>query len=66
MPNSDISQIFLNDRFLFVQASSPSKNNPKTLYNYTWVMTRGSRTYTKAFHTIKHDSYLNRIDLNSD
>lgn len=66
MPGSQVTQIFLNERFVFVQAASPSQKNPKQSFNYTWVLTRGSRTYTRAFHVFKHSSIQNRIDLNFD
>lgn len=49
-----------------MQAASPSSKDPKVSFNYTWVLTRGSRTYTRAFHVFKHSSIKNRIDLNFD
>lgn len=65
MPDSDISQIFLNERFVFVQASSQDPDT-KTMYYYTWVLNRGDRTYTHAFQVIKHPNAAVRIDLNFD
>jgi hypothetical protein len=61
MPDSIVSQIFLNERFVFIQ--SQSQFNDIT-YNYTWIMNRGDRTYTKAFKVIKHNSAKTIIDLN--
>ncbi len=63
MPDSKVSQIFLNDRFVFIQSSSTAEN---TTYNYTWIMNRGDRTYNKAFKTIRHASAKTIIDLNED
>ena len=63
MPDSIVSQIFLNERFVFIQSSSSAEN---VTYNYTWIMNRGDRTYTKAFKIIKHGSAKTIIDLNED
>jgi hypothetical protein len=35
-------------------------------YNYTWIMNRGDRTYSKAFKVIKHDTAQTVIDVNED
>jgi hypothetical protein len=63
MADSRISQIFLNDRFVFVQSSS---TEGKVTYNYTWILNRGDRTYTRAFKVLKHDSRNIFIDLNEE
>jgi len=41
-------------------------NDDKTVYNYTWVLNRGDRTYTKAFHVVKHSNMNTFIDFNLD
>ncbi len=46
-----------------MQSSSVGSN---FTYNYTWILNRGSRTYTKAFKTIKHSTAKTIIDLNED
>ena len=65
MPNSTVTQIFLNNRFVFAQANSKSASGDIN-YHYTWVLTRGSRTYTNAFHVMNHSTEFTRIDLNAD
>ena len=64
MTNSVVSQVFLNDRFVFVQSNSIADDG--TTYNYTWVMNRGDRTYSRAFKIIKHNTSQTFIDLNQD
>jgi hypothetical protein len=63
MPGSSIGQIFLNDRFLIVQAAS---EGDELLFNYTWIFNRGDRTYNRAFKVLSHDTPNTRIDFNMD
>ena len=49
MENSTVKQIFLNDRYLIVQASAMDN---------TWIFTKGSRTYLNAYHVIHHNSSI--------
>lgn len=63
MADSRISQVFLNDRFVFVQSSS---TDGTMTYNYTWILNRGDRTYTRAFKVLKHNSSNIFIDLNEE
>ncbi len=63
LPGSAVSQVFLNTRFVVLQAVS--KENGNTYY-YTWILNRGDRTYSRAFTVIKHDSAKVLIDLNED
>ena len=35
-----------------------------TVYNYTWILSRNDRTYTKSFKVIKHESSNTFVDLN--
>lgn len=63
MPDSVISQVFLNTRFVFIQSSSTDSN---VVYNYTWILNRGDRTFSRAFHVIKHATSNVLIDLNEE
>lgn len=63
MPDSVVSQVFLNTRFVFLQSSSMDSG---VTYNYTWILNRGDRTYSRAFHVIKHNTSNVIIDLNED
>ena len=57
MENSKIKQVMLNDQYLFVQSSAEAEiGNAVTKYDYTWVFTKGSRTYLNAYHVIDHNS----------
>lgn len=60
MENSNVKQIFMNDRYLIVQSSADAYNstNPKFEIDYTWVFTKGSRTYLNAYHVINHNSSI--------
>ena len=49
---------------MFLQSSSIDDEG--TVYNYTWVMNRGDRTYSRAFKTIKHKASETFIDLNQE
>lgn len=63
MPNSAVSQVFLNERFVFVQSLSVAGN---TTFNYTWVLSRGDRTYGQAVQIVKHGTANTFIDLNEE
>lgn len=63
MPDSQVRQVFINERFVVVLSSSVDSG---TVYNYTWILSRGDRTYTKAFLVIKHDTINTFVDLNTD
>ena len=57
MENSKIKQVMLNDQYLFVQSEVEAETeNVITKYEYTWVFTKGSRTYLNAYHVIDHNS----------
>lgn len=36
------------------------------LYNYTWIFTKGSRTYTNAYKVISHTASDVILDFNSE
>lgn len=65
MENSTIKQILLNDNYLFVQSSAMAKNdtNPSFEIDYTWIFTKGSRTYLNAYHIIDHNSSIVEIEF---
>lgn len=63
MPDSVVRQVFLNERFVIVLSSAYVAS---TQYNYTWILSRNDRTYTKAFQVIKHDTSNTFVDLNLD
>ncbi len=61
MPDSIVTQVFINTRFVFVQSSSVDNN---VVYNYTWILNRGDRTFSRAFKVLKHNFANTLIDLN--
>lgn len=65
MENSTIKQVLLNDNYLFVQSSAMAKNetNPSFEIDYTWIFTKGSRTYLNAYHTIDHNSSIVEVEF---
>jgi hypothetical protein len=64
LPDSSVSQIFLNERFIFVRSSS--SDSTSAIYDYTWTFTRGDRTFSRAFAVMKHESSNTMVDLNSE
>lgn len=58
--HSHIRSVTLNDRYLIVQSAAnvtaSSDQNVETELDYTWVFTKGSRTYMNAYHVIDHNS----------
>lgn len=64
MPGSSVKQIFINYRFVVIFSSSSFDDSPSSVYNYTWILNRGARTYTKAFHVMKHSNMNTFIDFN--
>lgn len=58
MANSYVKQVFLNDKYLVVQSTAMGSNatNPEFEVDYTWVFSKGSRTYLNAYHVINHNS----------
>ena len=47
----------LNDEYIFVQSSSKVENETNAIhYDYTWIFSKGSRTYLNAYHIINHES----------
>ena len=63
LPDSLVIQLFLNERFLFVRSSA---SDGTANYNYTWVFTRGDRTFSRAFAIMSHGSSNTFIDVNEE
>ena len=65
MPNSLVEQISLNSKYVVVQSHTLENSTGKpVVYNYTWILTRGFRTYTRAYKVIKHNTFKTFMDLN--
>lgn len=66
MQESRVHNIIIDEKYLVVQASANSTNNDSTwqVLNYTWIFTKGSRTYQNAYKVINHDSNDVLIDMN--
>lgn len=59
MEHSHVKQVIINDQFVVVQsaANATSDEKPKGFeIDYTWVFSRGARTYTNAYAVINHNS----------
>ena len=63
LPDSLVSQVFLNDRFIFVRSTA---SDGSTNFNYTWTFTRGDRTFSRAFAVMQHKSDQTLVDFNSE
>lgn len=68
MESSTIKQVRLNDKYLLVQSTALAKNetNPSFEVDYTWVFTKGSRTYLNAYHVIDHNSSTVQIEFDRE
>ena len=55
----------LNDEYLFVQSSATVESS-NTEYDYTWVFSKGSRTYLNAYHIIDHKNPNVVIDFDRE
>lgn len=65
MENSKVKQLFINDQYVIVQSTADAYNStqPKFEIDYTWIFTKGSRTYTNAYHVINHNSSIVEVDF---
>ena len=52
MENTNVKEVFLNYQYLFVQGSAEVDDGQ---INYTWIFTKGSRTYSNVYHIINHE-----------
>ena len=66
MENSKVRQVMLNDDYIFVQSSAEveTKDLGSVHYDYTWVFSKGSRTYLNAYHVIDHPT--SNVDIDFD
>jgi hypothetical protein len=64
MEGSKVKQVILTDRYLIVQsvAFGSNETNPKFEIDYTWIFTKGSRTYMNAYHVINHKNSVVELD----
>ena len=64
MEHSHVKQVVVNDRFLVVQSSANATDGTtETEIDYTWIFTKGSRTYTNVYHIINHGGSSVEIEL---
>ncbi len=66
MEHSRIKQLLINDLFVIVQSAANATNdtNPNFEIDYTWIFSRGSRTYTNAYGLINHNSSKVELEFN--
>ena len=67
MEFSHIRELYMNDEYLIVQSAANATNSTHDNYeiDYTWIFTKGSRSYTNAYHVINHNSSRVELDLNN-
>jgi hypothetical protein len=63
--DSQVRDIKINDKYVVVQAKANVTNSNNSNYevDYTWIFTKGSRTYMNAYQVIQHNSSKVDIDL---
>jgi hypothetical protein len=56
MDHSHIKQLLINDLFVIVQSSANGTNDTHANFSidYTWIFSKGARTYTNAYGIINH------------
>lgn len=56
MEHSHVKQIIVNDRYLVVQsvANATDDSDAQFELDYTWIFTKGSRTFSNAYHVVNH------------
>lgn len=66
MEHSHIKQLIINDLFVLVQSAANATNdtNPNFEVDYTWIFSRGARTYTNAYAVINHNSSKVALEFN--
>jgi hypothetical protein len=66
--NSDIHDLWVNEHYVVVQlnANLTDAQGKESEYHSTYVLTRGSRTYTHAYVAIPHLAHNSFVDLNRD
>lgn len=63
MEHSHIREVHVNDLFIIVQSAANATNdtNPNFEVDYTWIFSKGARTYSHAYAIINHNS--SNVDL---
>ena len=55
LSKTNLTSLCLGLNFLVVTGSSHGQsNNTEVVYNYTWIFSKESRSYTNCFHVISH------------
>ena len=55
--NSSVHSLMIDEKFVIVQASANmTTKNESLMSNYTYIFTKGSRTYLNAYKVIEHHS----------
>ena len=56
MEHSNVKQVLLNERYLIVQSTVNATDEANAQYeiDYTWIFSKGSRTFANAYHIINH------------
>ncbi len=64
--DSVVKDIKVNGQYIIVQSKANVTNNNGTAYevDYTWIFTKGSRTYMNAYQVIPHNS--SKVDIDFD
>ena len=64
--DSVVRDIKINDRYVIVQSKANVTNTESKNYevDYTWIFTKGSRTYMNAYQVIQHNS--SKVDIDFD
>jgi len=66
--NSFIHDLWVNEKYVVVQLSAnlTTSTNQSKVYQSTYVLTRGARTYTNAYVAIPHETPQAFVDLHRD
>jgi hypothetical protein len=66
MEHSHVKQLIINDQFMVVQSAANGTNSTHPLFeiDYTWIFSRGARTYTNAYSVINHNSSKAELEFN--
>lgn len=61
-----MKDVKINGKYIIVQSKANVTNNKNISYeiDYTWVFTKGSRTYMNAYQVINHNS--SKVDIDFD
>lgn len=64
--DSEVRDIKVNSKYIIVQSKANVTDNLNSTYelDYTWIFTKGSRTYMNAYQVIQHNS--SKVDIDFD